>query len=77
MPENIFKRVNALKNIHMDVQKLEHEMYIKLFLIEAEQHKKMADLLKKRADIINGEFLWDICFRGRLKAVCEKFSSLD
>lgn len=54
MPLNIIKRINALKHIHMDVQKVEVEMHGKLFALEAEHHKKMAPLLKKRADIISG-----------------------
>jgi Nucleosome assembly protein (NAP) len=56
LPENIHKRINALKNIHLDVQRIEQDMYGKLFLIEAEHHKKMATLLRKRAQIIAGTY---------------------
>ena len=53
-PENIQKRINALKTIHMDIQKVEQEMHQKLFLIEAEFHKKLAPLLSKRSEIVLG-----------------------
>ncbi|OQV11694.1 putative nucleosome assembly protein [Hypsibius exemplaris] len=56
LPENIHKRLNALKNIHIDIQKKEQEMYTKLFLLEAEQHKKLAPLLARRAEIITGKY---------------------
>lgn len=55
-PENIQKRLNALKNTHMEVQKLEQEMHVKLFLLEAQYHQQMTPLLKKRAEIISGTY---------------------
>ncbi|GAU98868.1 hypothetical protein RvY_09952 [Ramazzottius varieornatus] len=54
LPRNIVERINALKHIHMDIQKVKMDMHTKLFTLEAEYHKKMIPLLKKRADIING-----------------------
>lgn len=53
-PENIQKRLNALKNLHMDAQKIDLEMHSRLFQIEAEYHKKMVPFLEKRTQIITG-----------------------
>ncbi|XP_055339058.1 uncharacterized protein LOC129588726 [Paramacrobiotus metropolitanus] len=53
-PENIQRRLNALKHIHMDIQKHEHHMHVQIFQQEADTYKKMLPLLKKRAEIISG-----------------------
>lgn len=55
-PENISKRVQALKNLHVDVQSIKKEFDTKVFQLEAEFHKKLAPILKKRADIVGGEY---------------------
>lgn len=54
-PENIYKCINALRNLHMDARKKEVESQVAIFKLEADLHKSLEKVWKKRADFISGK----------------------
>lgn len=54
-PENIYKCINALRNLHMESRKKEVDNQVAIFKMEADLHRSLEKVWKKRADFISGK----------------------
>ena len=55
-PENIHKRLNALRHLHMETRQREVQLQTATFKLEAEHYRNLEHLYRKRLDIIIGKY---------------------